>query len=162
MSAAVIGGVLGDIVWFHCGKRYGIRSLCAVYNAVMVRETSIEYVERFFGRWGARVLIVARFVPGLSLLSVLLCGALAVRLRVFILHDVAGLVVWASAALATGALFASRIEQILSFLARFGWPALLAFPLAYVLYVSYRHLRIRLQEGANRRSRIGARQAGTH
>jgi membrane protein DedA with SNARE-associated domain len=162
MGAAVIGGVLGDFVWFQCGKRYGIRSLCAVCNLLMARETSNEYVERFFGHWGARVLIVARFAPGLSLLSVLLCGALAVRLRVFIPHAVAGLVVWASVALATGALFASRIEQTIALLSRFGWPVLLAFPLAYGLYVSYRHLRIRLHEGTNRRSRIGARQAGSH
>ncbi|MEX3980832.1 DedA family protein [Paraburkholderia sp. EG287A] len=119
MGAAVIGGVLGDFVWFQCGKRYGIHSFYAVCNLLMARQMPIAYIERFFGRWGVRILIIARFVPGLSFLLMPLCGALAVRLRVFILHDVAGLVVWASMALATGALFASRIERTVALVLRF-------------------------------------------
>ncbi len=46
------------------------------------RDSCVRKTERFFGRWGVRVLIVARFVPGLSLVAVPLCGAMAVQVAV--------------------------------------------------------------------------------
>ncbi|SIT51662.1 membrane hypothetical protein [Paraburkholderia piptadeniae] len=90
LGAAVIGGVLGDLIWFHGGKRYGERTLHTVCKLSMSRETCVRKTERFFGRWVVRVLVVARFVPGLSLVAVPLCGAMAVRLRSFVSHDCAG------------------------------------------------------------------------
>jgi membrane protein DedA with SNARE-associated domain len=71
--------VLGDLVWFQGGKRYGERTLHTVCKLSLSRETCVRKTERFFGRWGVRVLVVARFVPDLWLVAVPLCGALGVR-----------------------------------------------------------------------------------
>jgi membrane protein DedA with SNARE-associated domain len=156
VGAAAIGGVLGDLVWFQGGKRYGERALHGVFALLMLRPTCVRYMERFFTRWGVRVLVVSRFVPGLALVSVPLCGAMAVRLRAFMLHDCAGIGLWASAAVAAGAMFAPQIDRTAALATRFGWHALAAAAFALALYVPYRHFRRAIGESGPERIGAGA------
>jgi membrane protein DedA with SNARE-associated domain/rhodanese-related sulfurtransferase len=141
LGAAVVGGVLGDLIWFQGGKRYGERALHTVCKLSLSGEKCVRKTERFFGRWGVRVLVVARFVPGLSLVAVPLCGAMAVRLRSFVLHDCAGIALWASVGLSIGAIFASQIDVVFVLVAHLGWRALIVIGIALVLYVLYRYCR---------------------
>ncbi|OLL28620.1 hypothetical protein BTH42_26865 [Burkholderia sp. SRS-W-2-2016] len=157
LGAAVIGGALGDVVWFICGKRFGTRALHWVGKLLPGRQTGIGHMERFVERYGVRVLVVARFLPGLSLVSVPLCGAVAVRWRSFVLHDCAGLGLWAAATLAVGAMFAPQIEHTVALLWRFCWPALAAIALLLALYMSCRYLRRVFRE----RARASAPRADT-
>ncbi|OAJ61778.1 hypothetical protein A6V36_23565 [Paraburkholderia ginsengiterrae] len=154
VGAATIGGVPGDMVWFQGGKRYGESTLHIVCKLSLSRDTCVRKTERFFGRWGVRVLLVARFLPGLSLVAVPLCGAMAVRLRSFILCDCAGVALWASVGLAIGATFASQIDVVFSLIAHFGWSTLIAIGIALVLYVLYRCCRRVLLEKALEKVRI--------
>ncbi|MEA3113793.1 MAG: hypothetical protein QOG58_3592, partial [Caballeronia sp.] len=109
LGAAAAGGLLGDMVWYQGGKRFGERKLRRVCSLALSRDKCLTKTERFFGQWGVRVLIVARFVPGLSLVAVPLCGAMAVRLRYFVAYDCAGVILWASVALAVGGAFAAQV-----------------------------------------------------
>jgi membrane protein DedA with SNARE-associated domain/rhodanese-related sulfurtransferase len=156
LGAAMTGGVLGDLVWFQGGKRYGEGTLHIVCKLSLSRETCVRKTERFFGRWGVRVLFVARFVPGLSLVAVPLCGAMAVRLRSFILYDCAGVALWASVGLTIGALFASQIDVVFAFISHFGWNTLIVIGIALVLYVGYRYCRRVLLAKALEKARISA------
>jgi membrane protein DedA with SNARE-associated domain/rhodanese-related sulfurtransferase len=156
LGAAVIGGVLGDLVWFQGGKRYGKRTLHTVCTLSQSRKACVRTTERFFGRWGVRVLVVARFVPGLSLVAVPLCGAMAVRLRAFVLHDCVGIALWASIGLAIGTLFASQIDAIFALVARLGSRAFIVIGIAPVLYFLYRHGRRHMLANALGKARISA------
>ncbi|UXU85733.1 DedA family protein/thiosulfate sulfurtransferase GlpE [Burkholderia sp. S-53] len=156
LGAAMIGGLLGDLVWFQGGKRYGKRTLHTVCKLSQSREACVRTTEQFFGRWGVRVLVVARFVPGLSLVAVPLCGAMAVRLRSFILYDCAGIALWASIGLAIGTLFASQIDVIFALVARLGWRALIVIGIAPALYVLYRYCRRQMLANALAKARISA------
>ncbi|OZI50626.1 DedA family protein [Bordetella genomosp. 4] len=155
LAAAVAGGVLGDLIWFQGGKRYGERTLHTVCSLSLSRESCITRTENFFSKWGVRLLIVARFVPGLSLVSVPLCGAMAVRLRSFLWHDCAGVALWASAGLMIGGIFASQIEQIFAMLSDLGWHALLIAGSALALYILYRYCRRAMMARTLRKAQIG-------
>jgi membrane protein DedA with SNARE-associated domain/rhodanese-related sulfurtransferase len=154
IGAAMTGGILGDLVWFQGGKRYGESTLHMVCKLSLSRETCVRKTERFFGRWGVRVLIVARFLPGLSLVAVPLCGAMAVRLRTFILHDGAGVALWASVGLTIGAIFASQIDGVFALISHLGWHTLFVIGIALVLYVAYRYCRRVLLAKALEKARI--------
>jgi membrane protein DedA with SNARE-associated domain/rhodanese-related sulfurtransferase len=154
LATAVIGGVLGDLMWYQGGKRYGERALHTVCKLSLSRETCVRKTERFFGRWGVRVLVVARFVPGLSLVVVPLCGSMAVGLRSFVLHDCAGVALWASTGLAVGAIFASQIDMIFVLVSQRGWQALIAIGIALTLYVLYRYCRLIMLAKALEKARI--------
>ncbi|WP_052097636.1 DedA family protein [Achromobacter sp. RTa] len=141
LGAAVGGGLLGDLVWFQGGRRYGGRTLHAVCTLTPSRDSCISRTEGFFERWGVRLLFVARFVPGLALVAVPLCGAMAVRLRTFVWHDCAGVALWASAGLALGAAFAPQIKAMFLLASRLGWPALGIGCTALAAYALYRYCR---------------------
>ncbi|MGO4380225.1 DedA family protein [Pseudoduganella sp. RAF53_2] len=103
VASAVVGGALADFFWFHGGRRFGAQPF-----GRLLTERKID-IERLWGRRGVRVLLIARFIPGLAFFSVLLCGAKAVRPRSFVLHDCAGIGLWALAALSAGAVSASAL-----------------------------------------------------
>ena len=156
LAAAITGGALGDLIWFMCGKRYGVRALRGACKLSVGHQTCISHIQRLFQRYGVRTLVIARFVPGLSLVSVPLCGATAVRWRLFVLHDCVGLALWAFVALTAGAMFASQIDSTVSLLWHFRWQALAAIVLALVLYTPVPYLRRIMRERARARSTAGA------
>lgn len=148
LGVAVLGGVAGDLVWYAGGKRYGERTLHTVCKLSLSRESCVKNTERFFGRWGVRVLVVARFVPGLSLVAVPLCGAMAIKLRSFILHDCLGVALWSAAGLAVGGLFASQIDLIFQHLSSLGGRTVGVAGIALAVYLLYRYgRRIALAKG---------------
>ena len=136
LGAAVAGGVIGDLVWFLVGRRYGKRAFQRVIELSPSTQGSITTVERYFARWGARVLVITRFVPGLSLVAVPLCGATAIRTRSFLLHDCISISIWACVGLLLGALLATHVDVLFSRIFDFGWQtAFVAFsPTLFVLY----------------------------
>jgi membrane protein DedA with SNARE-associated domain/rhodanese-related sulfurtransferase len=141
LCIAVAGGLIGDMVWFQGGRRYGDRTLKTICTLSLSRDTCVKKTERFFGRWGVRVLIVAKFIPGLSLVSVPLAGAMGVRARSFILHDGLGVALWAGVGLALGVIFSAQLEMLFGMMSVFGRRAALFIGVALVLYVAYRWWR---------------------
>lgn len=141
LGVSVLAGVLADLVWFRGGMRYGTRTLSTVCNLTLSREACISKTERVFERWGVRLLIVARFVPGLSLIAVPLCGAMGVRFRSFIWHDCAGVALWAATGLILGVAFAAQVQDLLAALAAASEQILIVAGVGIALYLAYRYLR---------------------
>ena len=140
--------MIGDFIWFQGGRRYGERTLQTVCTLSMSREKCVQRTERFFGRWGVSVLIVARFIPGLSLVAVPLCGAMAVRLPAFFSYDCAGVTLWAAVGLIIGIAFASEVDVIFALISHLGWQALLVIGFVLALYILYRFCRRTTLENA--------------
>lgn len=141
LAAAVLAGMLADLLWFRGGRRYGARTLHTVCNLSLSRDACISRTERFFNRFGVRLLIVARFMPGLSMVAVPLCGANGTRLRSFVWHDCMGLALWASVGLLLGAAFSARVEALLAALSALGARATFLAGAAALTYVAYRYGR---------------------
>ncbi|MFM0674584.1 VTT domain-containing protein, partial [Paraburkholderia sediminicola] len=121
LGAAVSGGVLGDFLWFQGGKRYGRRALQLVCKLSFTGQRCVTRFETFLSRRGARGLMIVRFVPGLSLIAIPLCGAMAIKTRSFLLHDCVGVSIWACAGLLAGTLLAGRLASLIALLHQSGW-----------------------------------------
>jgi len=141
LGVSILAGILADLIWFRGGMRYGPRTLSTVCNLTLSREACISKTERVFERWGVRLLIVARFVPGLSLVAVPLCGAMGVRLRSFIWHDCAGVALWAATGLILGVAFAAQVQDLLAALASASEQILIVAGISIAFYLAYRYLR---------------------
>jgi rhodanese-related sulfurtransferase len=79
---------------------------------------------------------------------------MAVRLRSFILHDSAGVALWASVGLAIGAVFAAQIDGVFALMAHLGWHTLIVIGITLALYVLYRYCRRILLAKALEKARI--------
>ncbi|WP_042268065.1 DedA family protein/thiosulfate sulfurtransferase GlpE [Paraburkholderia heleia] len=143
LGLAIFAMLIGDSVWFMAGRLYGGNTLKTLCKLSLSRDTCVKKTERFFGRWGVRVLAVAKFVPGLSLVSVPLAGAMGVPYRQFVGFDGIGAALWSGTGLLVGVMFAPQIDMMLAGASRLGRFALVVVVVLLVLYATYRWQRRR-------------------
>ncbi|HTH73694.1 MAG TPA: DedA family protein/thiosulfate sulfurtransferase GlpE [Trinickia sp.] len=155
LALAVLASVIGDSVWFLAGRRYGGATLKTLCRLSLSRDTCVKKTERFFGRWGVRVLTVSKLVPGLSLLSVPLAGALGTPYRAFVAHDGIGAAIWASLGLAIGVLVSRQVDWMFAAAGRLGHASLLVVAVLLALYAAYRWMRRRALMKKLANARIG-------
>jgi Uncharacterized membrane-associated protein len=122
---------------------YGGNTLKTICRLSLSRDSCVKKTERFFGRWGVRVLAVAKFVPGLSIVSIPMAGAMGARYRTFLTYDSIGAALWSGTGLIIGALFARQIDMLFAMAGRLGRTAALVAVALLLLYAAYRWIRRR-------------------
>ncbi|MBC8731438.1 DedA family protein/thiosulfate sulfurtransferase GlpE [Paraburkholderia sp. UCT2] len=140
---SIFATLIGDSAWYVAGRIYGGNTLKTICRLSLSRDTCVKKTERFFGRWGVRVLAVAKFVPGLSIVSIPMAGAMGTRYRVFLTYDGVGAALWSGTGLIIGALFARQIDMLFAIAGRLGRTAALVVVALLVLYAVYRWIRRR-------------------
>jgi len=140
---AVLASVIGDSVWFWAGRRYGGATLKTLCRLSLSRDTCVKKTERFFGRWGVRVLTVSKLVPGLSLLSVPMAGAVGTPYRAFVAHDGIGAAIWATLGLALGVIVSRQVDWMFATIGRLGHAGILVVIALLAVYAGYRWMRRR-------------------
>ena len=143
LAVSVLASLIGDSVWYLAGRRYGNRTMQSLCRLSLSRDSCMKQTERFYGRYGVRVLSVAKFVPGLSMVSVPLAGAMQARTSSFLSYDGLGAALWASVGLALGAIFASQVESVLEILSQLGTGAGVLVGLVLAAYITLRWRRRR-------------------
>ncbi|WP_116136223.1 DedA family protein/thiosulfate sulfurtransferase GlpE [Trinickia diaoshuihuensis] len=155
LALAVLASVIGDSVWFLAGRVYGGATLKTLCRLSLSRDTCVKKTERFFGRWGVRVLTVSKLVPGLSLLSVPMAGALGTPYRAFVAHDGIGAAIWASLGLGIGALVANQVDWFFAGIGRLGHASIFVIAALLAAYAAYRWMRRRSLMNKLSDARIG-------
>lgn len=135
---AMLGAVTADSVWFQLGRNKGIRILQLLCRISIEPDSCVRRTEGIFSKQGARSLLVAKFLPGLGLVTPPLAGIFRMRFRRFLLFDAFGSTLWAGAFLAIGYAFAGQIERVAARLASLGgWLVVLAIG-ALAAYIGYK------------------------
>ena len=137
IGLAVAAALIADLGWYTAGFRFGGRALKALCVLSLSPDSCVSHTERWFGRFGTRVLVIAKFVPGLGLVSTAMAGVARADLDGFFLYDLIGNCLWASTAVCLGVLFHNAVGDILRALAELGYwgVALLAAALAAFIAV---------------------------
>jgi len=143
---ATLAAMLANTLWFYAGRRLGRRVLSTLCRISISPDSCVRQNEASFARRGARTLLIAKFVPGLSVLAPPLAGALGMPLRSFMLFNLAGSLLWSATGIGVGWLFSRQIEHLLAGLGELGSAALwgvLALLLAYLAWRLWRRWRNR-------------------
>ena len=119
-ALAVAACLIGDSSWYLAGRRYGSRVMKLLCRISLTPDTCVSQTQASFERWGPRALVVAKFVPGLSLIAPPLAGATHMRFARFAVFSAAGAILWVGAALLAGRLLKSQIAQLLPRLSGIG------------------------------------------
>lgn len=125
-AAAVIGlavaaAVIADFAWYMAGFRLGGRALKVLCTLSLSPDSCVSETERWFGRFGTRVLVIAKFVPGLGLVSTAMAGVSRASLEGFFLYDVIGNLLWAATMVCLGVVFHDAVGLVLQTLAELGY-----------------------------------------
>ena len=154
MLSILLACTLADSAWYLAGVRYGGRVVRLVCRLSLEASTCVRKTEGYFGRHGATTLLFAKFVPGLSAVAPPIAGQTGMPYWRFLLYDLAGSLLWASAYVFGGRFFgdvAKRFGPFLHFLARYG---LLIFVLMVLGFIARRFFRQRVFLRSLRESRI--------
>src|SRR5215472_17143265 len=121
---ALAGSLLADAAWYAAGRAYGnrvMRLLCAIS---LTPDSCVSQTQAHFERWGVNALLIAKFVPGISLLAPPLAGAAGIRWPSFLVYNAGGAALWVLAGMVGGMLLGPQIERLLAFLSDYGALAL--------------------------------------
>jgi membrane protein DedA with SNARE-associated domain/rhodanese-related sulfurtransferase len=117
LSGAIALCVMSDLGWFMAGRRYGGRIMRLLCRISISPDSCVRDTQLRFARWGGKMLLVSKFVPGISLISSPLAGALRMTWSSFLAFSVLGSTLWVGTLFACGALLAPQIDALLPRLA---------------------------------------------
>ncbi|WP_322105617.1 VTT domain-containing protein [Paraburkholderia sp. J41] len=141
LVAAVVATLLADSLWFAAGRMRGRRLLNGLVRFSLSLDTTIRIARNVFERYGAPILSVAKFVPGLGLISAPLLGTTAVDVRIFLLWDAVGATLWAGTWLLGGAALHAEIVRFAMFVRANGMTIFDVLAVAGVLFLAWRWFR---------------------
>jgi membrane protein DedA with SNARE-associated domain/rhodanese-related sulfurtransferase len=151
---ALAGAFLGDAAWFLTGRRFGYRVLDGLCRISLSPDTCVRRASGFFEKRGVKLLLVSRFIPGLSLVAIPIAGAGDTRFVRFTMYDLLGAALWVSVGLSVGMLFYRQIDAVLAALRQFGLGLATVAAIGLLLWIGFRYLRRALLLSRLRKSRI--------
>src|ERR1700690_1864233 len=111
---ATIGAVASDSMWYELGRLKGVRVLQLLCRISLEPDSCVRRSQVSFGRNGPRVLLIAKFVPGLNAMAAPLAGGIRMGWRRFLLFDALGAFLWIGSLALTGFVFSGELERIAS------------------------------------------------
>jgi membrane-associated protein len=89
----LIAAILGDTANYHIGKYLGPRVLSGRISR-WLNPKHLEKTEKFFEKYGAKTIILARFVPIVRTFAPFVAGIGSMNYGRFLAYNVAGAVLW--------------------------------------------------------------------
>ncbi|MGZ5596735.1 MAG: VTT domain-containing protein [Usitatibacter sp.] len=152
--AALAACLLSDHLWFVIGRVAGRRVLGTICRLSLSPETCVRQTDDLVATRGAALLVVAKFIPGVSAVAIPTVAAGHLAYRRFLLYDVAGCVLWVGAYLGLGLVFNRGVNGLLDSMSTVGGWSILAVVLLVALYVGAKLLHRRSLRRLHRLTRI--------
>jgi membrane protein DedA with SNARE-associated domain len=140
---AWIAGMVGKVALYVVGGRYGRQAMDALCRLAVTPNSSIGKTDRHFERWGAALLIIAEFIPGVRTLAPSLAGAEKLSPIPFLLYSALGAALWTALYLGIGLVFSKQIDRALVLVERSGKVAIVVIAVAIAAYFVVRWWRRR-------------------
>ena len=137
VSLVILAALMGDALWYELGRRKGIKLLQLLCRVSLEPDSCVRRTEGVFERHGARSLVAAKFLPGLSTVAPPLAGVFHMKPLRFLLFDLLGAALWAGTFSGLGYAFSGEIERLASRAERLGgWLGVVLFAalLAWILW----------------------------
>jgi membrane protein DedA with SNARE-associated domain len=144
IAAIVAVALAADFGWYELGRRRGASVLTRLCRMTLEPDTCVRRAEGIFARHGARGMLAAKFVPGLTTVMPPLAGVFAVDRVRFALYDIAGVLLWAGTWLGLGYVFSDAIVSVAARASELGRLLGIAVALALAGWIGVKYVRRRL------------------
>jgi len=102
VAVAAIASVIGDLLWYVAGRRYGVTVLRLLCKVSLSPDTCVRQTESRYVQWGSATLVFGKFVPGISTVAPPLAGAMKIGWARFMFFNTVGILLWVGAAVGIG------------------------------------------------------------
>ncbi len=135
---ALLACLIADGTWYAIGRVYGNSVMKTLCRISLTPDSCVSETQSRFERWGVNALMVAKFVPGLSLIAPPLAGATRIGVPTFLLFNGIGAMLWVAAGIGGGALFGKQVEFILAQIQQYGTVAAVVIGALLAAYIAYK------------------------
>lgn len=104
LPVAVVAALIADYIWFLAGRRFGRRVMSTLCRISLSPDSCVRQTESIYARWGARSLLLAKFIPGFASIASALAGSVGTSRTSFLIYDGIGAALWSGLAIFLGAL----------------------------------------------------------
>ena len=143
LPIVMLACLLSDSMWYFLGKRYGSKVLDLLCRFSLEAATCVSRTQGTVTKRGAFTLLFAKFVPGLSTMAAPIVGQAKIPYPTFVLYDMTGTLIWASAWLFAGRFFGDLAKRSTDFFAALGHFAGLLVVLMVIAVLVYRVVKRR-------------------
>jgi len=154
LAMAVLACLISDYFWFRAGRYYGKRILRLLCKISLSPDSCVSQTEDNFSRWGAKSLVVAKFIPGFNTIAPPLAGAMGTTTVRFVWLSIAGGLLWSGVGMGLGAWFHDSVDDVIGWFERLGSTALMIVGVLLALFVAFKYVERRRNLGAADMPRI--------
>jgi membrane protein DedA with SNARE-associated domain/rhodanese-related sulfurtransferase len=158
MALALVACLICDSLWFCLGRRRGVSVVEFVCRIALEPNVCISKTHSAYTRYGAKSLLISKFVPWLGTLGPPMAGMFNLAPWKFVLLDGTGAFAWASVYVVAGWLFRTQLEDLAFALSRFGVLVAILVALGLGTYIGSKYVRRRHIYRTLRADRIGPRE----
>lgn len=143
LAAAFAACLIADHAWFAAGRLRGRAVLAGICRLSLSPDTCVRRTDDLIARHGPYVLMVAKFIPGVSAVAIPTAAAMGIGWRRFALFDAIGALAWCVAYLTAGMVFNRAVNDVLGVLAAVGAWSLAAVGVLFAAYIAAKLLQRR-------------------
>jgi membrane protein DedA with SNARE-associated domain/rhodanese-related sulfurtransferase len=141
IAVTVIAFLVADLAWYEAGRRWGSKTLHFVCGSTRDPTACVAKRTERFNRYGAKVLLISKFIIGLDAVAAPMAGISGTERRRFLVLDGTGAFLWSCAYTALGWAFSDQLDRVASYSAKLGTLAVLAGIAAVCVVVILRVIR---------------------
>ncbi len=110
IPAFLLGSIIGDSTGYWTGRFMG-KSLFKREDSFLFKPSRVNKASKFFEKYGAKTIILARFVPIVRTFAPLVIGASAMPYRTFLPYSLLGGCLWIFSMVLAGYFLGGIVEQ---------------------------------------------------
>ena len=142
-GSAFLAALLSDQFWYQVGIRRGGKVLSFLCRISLDSDSCVHRSKRIFARYGARSLLIAKFIPGLNTIGPPLAGIFRMRLLRFLFFDGLGVFIWVGVFVLLGYQFGNEIEEHVTSTHAMGAWIGLVIPVFLAAYIFWKYIQRR-------------------
>jgi membrane protein DedA with SNARE-associated domain/rhodanese-related sulfurtransferase len=140
-AAAFAACAMSDATWYVAGRLYGRRVLELLCRISLSPNSCMHESESKFRRWGRVTLVLAKFVPGLSMIAPSLAGTMGYNWWSFSLLDGLGAAIWTGVAIGSGMLLHQEIGRLVALMQELEPIAIGSIAMLFATYIAIKWCR---------------------
>ncbi|MEJ2144247.1 MAG: VTT domain-containing protein [Acidobacteriota bacterium] len=139
----IAAALITDVIWYRIGRAKGLGVLSFLCRISLEPDSCVRRAEEAFARNRTRTLLIAKFVPGLSLAAPPLAGMFGMSFFRFLMLDLLGSLLWVGSFCGLGYVFSHQFERLYLWIRRFGIGLGLLIVLVVAGYLGWKYLQRR-------------------
>ena len=143
LGVALIASLLSDHFWYYMGFHRGRKVLSLLCRISLDPDSCVRKTKEIFARRGARSLLVAKFIPGMTAVAPPLAGIFHMPWLRFLLFDGLGALFWVGIFVSVGYLFSHEIEHLAADTGGMGPWIGLVVPGCLAAYIAWKYIQRR-------------------